>query len=379
MTDNNTQSVEPLELRSKPRPVTRLNKKVLMGLTALGSCLILGSLIVALNPPSFDDGDTPKELYNTANKPTAEALADLPKTYKDVTPKLGAPLPGDLGPAVYEVEKDLGLSDVPNLSDEALPFRPDPVEDALRAERIRLARLAIQAKESKVFFTVSTPKAGGQQSDAQMTPASVPSNTPDLQLPSSPYTLMAGSLIPASLITGLNSDVKGNVVAQVTAPVFDTVTGQHLLIPQGARLLGTYKSDISYGDERALIHWSRLILPNGNSIYLEDSIASDRQGFAGLHDRVDNHTGKLIKGVVLATILGVGSGITKDEDESDLAKAIRESAGDRTQDAASKIVDRFLNVKPTLTVRPGWPLTVIVTQDLNLTPYKEPVPRKISR
>ena len=369
---DNTQSDEPLELRSKPRPVTRLNKKVLMGLTALGSCLIFGSLIVALNPPSFSEGDRPKELYNTANKPTAEALADLPKTYTELPPKLGAPLPGDLGPAVYEVEKDLGLSDVPDLSDDTLPFRPDPVEDALRAERIRLARLAIQAKESKVFFTVTTPKTGEDRQSAHLAPASVPSNQTSLQVPSSPYTVMAGSLIPASLITGLNSDVKGNVVAQVTAPVFDSVTGQHLLIPQGARLIGTYKSDIAYGDERAIIHWSRLILPNGRSIELEEAIASDAQGFAGLHDRVDNHTGKLVKGVVLATILGVGSEIANDDNESNLVKAIRESAGDRTQDAASKIVDRFLNVKPTLTVRPGWLLTVIVTQDLSLAPYKGP-------
>ena len=102
-------------------------------------------------------------------------------------------------------------------------------------------------------------------------------------------------------------------------------------------------------------------------------IASGAQGFAGLHGRVDNYTGKLIKGIVLATILGVESEITKDEDASDLVKVIRESAGDRVDDAASKIVDRFLNVKPTLTVRPGWPLMLIVTQDLNLTPYKEPV------
>ena len=211
-----------------------------------------------------------------------------------------------------------------------------------------------------------------ERQGAQLPQASTSTDALSLQFPSSPYTLMAGSLVSASLITGLNSDVKGNVVAQVTAPVFDTVTGQHLLIPQGARLIGTYKSDIAYGDERALIHWSRLILPNGNSMELEDAIASDTQGFAGLHDRVDNHTGKLIKGVVLATILGVGSEITKDDDESDLAKAIRESVGDRVEDAASKIVDRFLNVKPTLTVRPGWPLTVIVTQDLALMPYKEP-------
>jgi type IV secretion system protein VirB10 len=128
-----------------------------------------------------------------------------------------------------------------------------------------------------------------------------------VQTPRSPYQLMAGSVISAALITGLNSDLPGQVVAQVTQDVYDTVTGRFLLVPQGTRLMGKYDSHVAYGQERLLLIWTRLVMPDGSSIVLDNLPATDTQGYAGLEDGVDYHTWRLLKGVVLSSLLGVSS------------------------------------------------------------------------
>jgi len=127
-------------------------------------------------------------------------------------------------------------------------------------------------------------------------------NSHGLVSPRSPYQVMAGNIIPASLVTGLNSDLPGQVIGQVTENVYDTVTGQHLLIPQGSRLMGRYDSVIAFGQSRALVVWTRLILPNGDSIQLDNLPSSDSQGFAGLRDKVDRHTWQFIKGAALSSL-----------------------------------------------------------------------------
>lgn len=182
---------------------------------------------------------------------------------------------------------------------------------------------------------------------------------------------MTGTIIPAALVTGLNSDLPGTIIAQITQPVYDTATGEHLLIPQGSRLIGRYDSRVSFGQERALVVWDRIIMPDSSSILVDSLPGTDQSGFAGLRDRVDNHFGRLFLGVGLATLLGVGSELTFGDDESDIVEAIRDSVQDSTNRAGQRIVDRNLNIQPTLKVRPGWPLRVIVTRDLILRPYEE--------
>lgn len=182
---------------------------------------------------------------------------------------------------------------------------------------------------------------------------------------------MAGSIIPASLITGLNSDLPGTTIAQVTENVYDTVTGEHLLIPQGTRIVGKYDSVIAHGQKRALVVWSRLILPNGNSIVIENLPATDVAGYAGLEDEVDLHTWQLLKGIALATLLGVGTQLSLGNSEGDLVKALRESIQQTTNRAGQRLVERELDVQPTITVRPGWPLRVIVSKDLVLKLYQD--------
>lgn len=181
---------------------------------------------------------------------------------------------------------------------------------------------------------------------------------------------MAGTILSASLVTGINSDVPGQVIAQVTENVYDTVTGRYLLIPQGARLLGTYDSVIAFGQERALVVRNRIINPDGSSIVIDKLSATDTAGYAGLEDEVDFHTWRLIKGVVLSTLLGVGTELTFSGDESDLVTAFRESAQSSTNQAGQRITERNLNIQPTITIRPGWPLRVIVNKDIILRPYR---------
>ena len=184
------------------------------------------------------------------------------------------------------------------------------------------------------------------------------------------YQLMAGGVIAASLITGLNSDLPGLVIAQVTENVFDSATGRFLLIPQGARLIGSYDSVVAFGQRRALLVWQRIILPDGASIQLDNLPATDAAGYAGLADQVDFHTWQLLKGVALSTLLGVGTELNLGDGESDLVRAIRQSTQQSASQAGQQIVGKQLDVQPTLRIRPGWPLRVIVHKDLILRPWR---------
>lgn len=406
---------EPLSLRVKPPRVARFNRRVVIGFAALGCILVFGASMIALYPPSLNRNQAGAELLTTNRKQVADGLATLPRSYSDVPakslPTLGPPLPGDLGPAVTHAEQNLGLKP---RSGENFGLRPDPEEDAARAERLRKARQAHEALESKVFFPVSArPGQGGPGRDgigAASTPAAArPSEIADaaspprltldperdpnnqqrklaflnakqddraiynphgLQQPVSPDEVMAGSVIAASLVTGINSDLPGLVTAQVTENVYDTVTGEVLLIPQGARLIGSYDSVVAYGQSRALVVWQRLIMPNGSSVVIDNLPASDAAGYAGLEDAVDYHTWQLLKGIALSTLLGVDSQLVFGNSQSNLIQAIRQSATESTNQAGQRIVEKDLNVQPTITVRPGWPLRVIVHKDLVLQPYR---------
>ncbi|MDJ0683734.1 MAG: TrbI/VirB10 family protein [Alphaproteobacteria bacterium] len=411
---------EEIALRAQPRPVTRINRRVLILLSGTGLLLILGATIVALDPPRlFDRDDTGQELIRTENNPTPDGLEALPRRYSDIPQPpvaLGPPLPGDVGPAVVSAERDLGIGPPPNL-----PFRPSSEDDAARAERIRQARLAQQGRESGVFFQLASRTAplgagaGGRQSIAEIARAAGADRRspfdiargeaqsgrldpglrndqnlqgrkldfldqgvdPDiynphaLQDPASPYQVMAGTVIAASLITGLNSDLPGRVIAQVTENVYDTVSGDYLLIPQGSRVIGAYDSVIAFGQERALVVWRRIIMPDGASVVIENLPATDVAGYAGLEDAVDFHTWRLLKGITLSTLLSVSTELTFGDDEDDLVEAIRESTQDNANQVGQRITERNLNIQPTITVRPGWPLRIIVNKDLILRPYRD--------
>jgi type IV secretion system protein VirB10 len=155
----------------------------------------------------------------------------------------------------------------------------------------------------------------------------------------------------------------------LTEPVFDTVTGRILLVPQGSRLIGSYDSVVAFGQSRALLVWQRIILPDGSSIQIDNLPATDAAGYAGLSDKVDYHSWRLLKGVALSTLLGVGTELSIGDNESDLVRALRQSTQQSANQAGQQIVGKNLNIQPTITVRPGWPLRVIVHKDIQLRPW----------
>ena len=176
-------------------------------------------------------------------------------------------------------------------------------------------------------------------------------------------------MIPAALLTGLRSDLPGQITAQVTEAVYDSPTGRVLLIPQGSRLVGQYDAQVQFGQSRALLVWTRLIFPNGRSIVLERQPGADPEGYAGLEDQVDNHWGQLFKAALLSTILSVGTEADTSNNQNSLVQAIRKGASNSFAQTGSQVVGRSLNIQPTLTIRPGFPVRVIVTRDLVMEPY----------
>jgi type IV secretion system protein VirB10 len=264
---------------------------------------------------------------------------------------------------------------------------PDQQRRAQEIEAARVSRLFASTNSSahpivQQSSTVATRTASpsgdeasiqnGQDRKLAFVNAAVNRRTtaPDrLKRPASPYIVQAGTVIPAALITGMRSDLPGQITAQVTENVYDTPTGRSLLIPQGARLLGVYDSQVSFGQSRILLVWTRLILPNGLSIVLERQPGADAAGQAGVEDEVDNHWGALFKAALLSTVLAVGSELGSDQNESDIARALRRGTGDTVNQAGQQIVRRNFNVQPTLTIRAGFPVRVLVNRDLVLEPY----------
>lgn len=185
-----------------------------------------------------------------------------------------------------------------------------------------------------------------------------------VEAPASPYILQAGSVIPAALVTGIRSDLPGQIIAQVTQPVYDSPTGSILLIPQGTRIIGEYDADVTFGQRRVLLVWNRLIYPDGRSLVLERLPGADASGYAGLEDGVDYHWGELMKVAGLSTLLAVGTELAAGDEEDRLIRAIRDGAQDTVNQAGQQIVQRQLQVAPTLTIRPGFPVRILVSRDL---------------
>jgi type IV secretion system protein VirB10 len=212
------------------------------------------------------------------------------------------------------------------------------------------------AQDRQLAFLNQTPDKRTVSSDRVTAPASA-------------NVLQAGAVIAAALITGIRSDLPGQITAQVTENIYDSPTGKILLVPQGTRIIGQYDNGVGFGQRRVLLVWNRLIFPNGRSIVLERQPGADAEGYAGLEDGVDYHWGELFKAAALSTLLSIGAQTGSSGDESDIVRALRQGAGDSISQAGQQIVSRQLNIAPTLTIRPGFPVRVIVTRDLVLEPY----------
>lgn len=378
-----------LRLRPEPQRVTRLSRKVLIGVGAVGAIGLGGALIVALDTKNAKPPE--QELYHTGNKPAADGLAGLPRDYSAI-PKLGPPLPGDFARPMLDAQNRSvpGAAAVPAsapLPDPAAQRRAQEDEAAIRGDVFASKTSAATEQAPAPALPSSAADLGTAPSPDQ--PQSPPTaaarkqsfldtaadkrtlNDGVLLPPADTNIVQAGTVIPAAMITGLRSDLPGQIVAQVTQSVYDTPTGRILLIPQGARLIGTYDNDIAAGQSRALVAWTRLILPDARSIALDRMPGADAQGYAGLQDRTDYHWGGLLRAALVSTILGVGAQSGSNNGSTSISQAIRDGASESIARTGRQIVDRELNRPPTITIRPGFPVRVIVTRDLILTPWAE--------
>jgi len=388
------QDPETLVLRGRPRPAVRFRRGLIVGITGAVAVALVGVSWLALEPPTFRRAATTLDSDEPAQARAPEALANAPGSYGDV-PRLGPPLPGDLGRPILDHQRELGGAAPPA---DTLSAGPDAARSEAEAERERSAAAKQAARSSAVIVPLGTgqaPEMGGEGSplpqvttgvEPPVAAAAVPASQQrkidfahasdadrdphNLSASPSPWTLTAGTVIPASLITGLNSDLPGTVIAQVTENVRDSATGLTTLVPQGARLIGSYDSVVAYGQRRALLVWTRIVFPDSSSIGLDHVPAADVSGYTGVSDGVDSHTWQLLKAIGLSTLLGVGTQLSLGSSESDLVRALRESAQQNAANAGNQITARDLDVQPTITVRPGWPVRAIVNKDLVLQPWR---------
>lgn len=359
-----------LRLRATPPPVTRLSPRALAvsgAVLGLGLAGALGwSLVERRKPP-------PEPAYAPAAAPP-EPVANAPRGYVGAAgaPVLGPPLPGDLGRPILASRKARGEDHAaPTLGSASTPAisTADPDIAAGRSARQAAAASALFAARSSRTQTDRSSKPQALQiidaePDARMVSAE------RLQPPASPYLLQAGAIIPAVLVTGLRSDIKGPAIAQVSQDVFDSLGGGVRLVPAGARLVGEYEAGLAAGQSRLEVSWTRLILPSGRSIVLDRAPAADPQGRTGLQDGIDRHGRQVLAAAALSTLLSIGAEAGA-SDESELARALRRGLSDTVGDVGRQAVGSILSRPPTLTIRPGTPLRVLLTRDLVLEPYLE--------
>ena len=383
----------PVEARLATRAVAptprRLSRRVLATSAGIGAIGIATALVIALTS-SHRHADAPEQVPINSRQ-LSDALANAPKDYSAAQLAAASKLPPPGAEAAATAP-----GSTPNTTDTQV----NPQADGERKAALQQRRQRQEsARSSKLFASDGGQVAEPSPAEAASTGTSSPGSTgsapaPDAQdrksafvagnglatpsvnsgrlvPPTGRYTVVAGSTIAAALVTGLSSDLPGQVVAQVTEDVFDSVTGRIRLIPQGTRLIGEYDARVSYGQSRALVVWTRLILPDGRSIDLDRMVGTDPAGQSGFKDRVDNHTGRLVVGGLLSVLFGVGANAATGGGGSngDIAEAIRESAGRTVENAGDKIVERDLNVQPTITIRPGAKVRVLVSRDLLLAPW----------
>jgi type IV secretion system protein VirB10 len=386
----------PLDaIRVKGPGAKGLNKPAILAAAGGGIAIVLLLASGAFSSaPSRKPADAKPMMSDPVRPEVAQgAVRNLPADYTQAAarqaalqpvapPELGPPLPGDVAafaPSAMSTHQPTSQSgDWSSHNDSS----GAPSYGAATPTNPALAE-AQQAERSGLFFALREAPTRAVAPSAQQAPAEQPPpnsslSAMTLQVSDKPMAgraadrvLFPGTVIPASLVTELNSESPGPVIAQVTQTIYDSATGRMALIPQGARLIGEYKSSPHYGQSRVAIVWSRLILPNGDESGLDEA-AVDPSGTAGVSGKVDNHWGDVFGAAALGTLISIGvatteepqltyggiGAVTRDPVDAALAAGVQQSASSVT----SRIVDRGLAVPPTIRVEAGKRIAVIVTR-----------------
>lgn len=201
-----------------------------------------------------------------------------------------------------------------------------------------------------------------------------------LENPNSRFELRAGSVIPGVMISGISSELPGQIIGQVSQNVYDTPTGKHLLIPQGTKLIGVYSSDVSFGQNSVLVAWQRMVFPDGKALDIGSMPGSDSAGYAGYRDEVDHHYARIYGSALLMS--GIVAGITYSQNinqpnqygfaQPTAGSVLSQALGQQLGEVTSQLVSRNLNVAPTINIRPGYRFNIIVVKDLTFNrPYRQ--------
>ncbi len=382
-----------LYIRTTGPKVVQLSSKVVKSGLVFGGLLILAAIYWGMQQRKALE-ERRQELISAEHKAMPEGMNNLAKDYtgKPTTaPRVGPPLPGDLGRPMLNAGVLPGASINPGA-----PVDPEIQRQNQEIEAARVSRLfsttnvrqaagagsgtpqavgaaAGNASAASAFANDETFAQSGQDRKLAFVNAAGDSKAVShhrLQPAASSSIIQAGTIIPGALLTGIRSDLPGEITAQVTEHVFDSPSGQALLIPQGSRLIGSYDSQVAFGQSRVLLVWTRLILPNGKSILLDRQKGADVAGYSGLEDEVDNHWAALFKAAAVSTLLSVGSQVAVGNSDNQLQQAMAQGAALGFNQIGRQIIGRNLNIQPTLTIRPGFPVRVIVNRDLILESYK---------
>jgi type IV secretion system protein VirB10 len=354
-------------IRAKPPSPRRLSRKVLFGGAIVAGSIVAITLLVGLSPQQHLAA-AQQEATPTASGPP-ESISQASSQYDASNLPRGQSMEvatTDSAQMQLQPPTDPMLANAAAMgagadataqtgSSNQSGARVDPQQTA-RISPILFAASSASASEA--------PTNSRDKSEANLDAVLMP--------PRSSYEIQAGNVIAAALLTGLNSDLAGRVIAQVTAPVFDSLTGEHLLVPQGARLIGTYSAGATHGDHRLLLVWDRIIFPNGWSLSLHQMNAADPTGAAGIADTTDEHLGGLAGAIGLSSIISVLANNSQNDHRPDgsLTQSVGDAAAQQAAQTGSQIVGRELQVHPTLRVRPGASIRVLVTRDIALRPYR---------
>jgi len=195
--------------------------------------------------------------------------------------------------------------------------------------------------------------------------------------PRSPYELRAGFVLPGTLISGINSQLPGQIMAQTSQDVFDTATGQYKLFPQGSRLVGTYSSEVAYGQARVLVAWQRIIFPDGKAMDIGAMPGADGAGYGGFTDQVDNHYLRIFGSALLMSAITAGAAYSQQNQNTgtfyapNAQSTLSSALGQQLGQATVQMITKNMNIAPTLEIRPGYRFNILVTKDLTLSkPYE---------
>ena len=381
---------DPTRLRQRVRP---LPQRPLIAIALLVVAMVVTALAMARSGERDPDASIEAEDEHITLRPaTREGDEVLRELRTAEAPLYEQPLSGppleelpprqamNLGPTGLdepsEAEQDLLKAlHAPTAVDFALER---PSIDAGSSDDSALSQTQLRMDQSLApdsFFDRDPAKYAEKDRFLRDAPSAWPSGVlpGGRQAPMSVYELKTGTLIPAVMISGIDSDLPGQVLAQVSEPVFDTATGRHLLIPQGSKVVGLYDNQVAFGQKRVLVIWTKIIFPDASHLVLEGMPGTDPSGYAGFRDQVKRHIGRRVGSAMLVTAFNVGYELSRRQNQGGslvgTESAVSSAVGEGIAELGREMVQKEMDIPSSLRIRPGYRFQIMVQKDI---PFEDP-------